>query len=123
MDRSNKRLYTMKIYSLIVVFDDVYFNTFLRTWMHETKLLTICFYCCKFVRLKDENRLMSDEIADKMRLIEKEKSELFTMRLQKPSEMEEAQRLEIERLKDSHRSEVFALYFTCAWVISDVFPT
>jgi Fas-binding factor 1 len=54
-------------------------------------------------RLRHENELMSEEILDKMKMMEREKSEFFAMHLKKQSELEVEQRNEIERLKANHR--------------------
>jgi hypothetical protein len=50
---------------------------------------------------------MSEEIVEKMKLVEKEKSELFAMHLRRQSELEQSGRSEIERLKESHRFDWF----------------
>lgn len=46
---------------------------------------------------------MSEELIAKMKLIEKDKSEWFNVHLSRQSELEKIGRLEIERLKETHR--------------------
>jgi hypothetical protein len=46
---------------------------------------------------------MSEEMVEKMKLVEKEKSELFAMHLRRQADLEQIGRSEIERLKESHR--------------------
>ena len=55
------------------------------------------------VRMKREHEMASDELLEKLKLMEKEKSELFAMHLHKQSDLEVERRSEIERLKEAQR--------------------
>ena len=54
--------------------------------------------------------MLSEEIAEKVQLLEKEKLSLLTMRLQIPVEFQEAKEKEIEQLKQRHRSDLSFCY-------------
>jgi len=54
-------------------------------------------------RLKQENELMSYEILEKMKLLEKEKSEMFSLQLKKQMDWELEKKREIDHLRETHR--------------------
>lgn len=58
---------------------------------------------CVGSRLKQENELMSYEILEKMKLLEKEKSEMFSMQLKKQMDWEQEKKREIDHLRENHR--------------------
>ena len=55
--------------------------------------------------------MMSEEVLEKVKLLEKEKSELLTMHLKKQSDWDQEKQNEIEHLKNIHRYNIFVYIY------------
>ena len=54
-------------------------------------------------RLKEENELLSRESLEKMRTLEKDRSEFMTSHIRKQQQLEESKQQEVESLRIQHR--------------------